>query len=147
MSILSYTQEIIVRDLLAMKEEIQSTDPDLLWSAEPGIINPVGTLCYHICGNLQHFIGAQLGSNGYVRDREAEFNQKNLTNHELLMIIDETIQAIQNGFKNITEEDLDKEMPDPPPQHKGRSIGFFLIQLCCHLSRHRGQLNYLKRII
>jgi uncharacterized damage-inducible protein DinB len=146
MSILSYTKEIIVRDLLAMKEEIQSTDPDVLWVAEPGIINSVGTLCYHICGNLQHFIGAHLGHNGYIRDREAEFNRKNLTNHELLMTIDETVQAVEDGFTKIKEEDLEKEMPDPPPQHNGRSIGFFLIQLCCHLSRHRGQLNYLKRI-
>ena len=62
------------------------------------------------------------------------------------MTIDETVQAVEDGFAKITEEDLEKEMPDPPPQHKGRSIGFFLIQLCCHLSRHRGQLNYLKRI-
>lgn len=25
--------------------------------------------------------------------------------------------------------------------------GYFLVQLCCHLSRHRGQLNYLRRIL
>ncbi len=38
-------------------------------------------------------------------------------------------------------------MPDPPEQHKGRTIAFFLVQLCCHLSRHRGQLNYIRRIL
>ena len=42
--------------------------------------------------------------------------------------------------------DLEMEMPDPPPHHVGKSVGFFLIQLTCHLSRHRGQLDYLRRI-
>jgi uncharacterized damage-inducible protein DinB len=103
-------------------------------------------LCYHICGNLHHFIGAQLGDDGYIRDREAEFHRKDLTIAELIVTIDNTIRAVTQSLSKITEDDLEKEMPEPPPQHKGRSIGFFLIQLCCHLSRHRGQLNYLKRI-
>lgn len=146
MSFLKDTEEIIVRDLRAMKQELELTNPDLLWKAEPGVINSVGTLCYHICGNLRHFIGATLGNDGYLRDREAEFNKQDLSLAELLTTIDETIVAVQNAFPLLIEADLEREMPDTPPQHKGRTIGFFLIQLCCHLSRHHGQLNYLKRI-
>lgn len=37
----------------------------------PGITNSVGNLGQHLCGNLQHFIGAVLGSTGYVRNRES----------------------------------------------------------------------------
>ena len=146
MSLLKDTEEIIVRDLGAMKQELELTKPDLLWKAEPGVINSVGTLSYHICGNLRHFIGATLGNDGYLRDREAEFNKQNLSLEELLGTIDETIVSVQNAFTVLTEADLEREMPDTPPQHKGRTIGFFLIQLCCHLSRHRGQLDYLRRI-
>jgi hypothetical protein len=38
-------------------------------------------------------------------------------------------------------------MPVTPPQHKGRTIGYFLIQLVAHFQRHRGQLNYLRRML
>jgi hypothetical protein len=144
MSILSYTKEIIIRDLNALKEEIKITDEDLLWHAEPGIINSVGTLCYHICGNLNHFIGNKIGHNEYIRDREAEFNKHDLSKNELVFVIDQTINCIEKVLS--TEIDLEMVMPDPPPHHVGKSIGFFLIQLTCHLSRHRGQLDYLRRI-
>jgi len=146
MSLLKDTEEIIVRDLGAMKEELRLTSPELLWKAEPGITNSVGTLSYHICGNLRHFIGAVLGADGYLRNRDAEFNKQDLSLEELLLTVDETIEAVQHAFRKLTDADLEKEMPDTPPQHKGRTIGFFLIQLCCHLSRHRGQLDYLRRI-
>mgnify|MGYP002634543822 FL=1 len=62
-------------------------------------------------------------------------------------MIDDTISALKSAFEQLTDGELEREMPDTPPQHKGRTVGFFLIQLCCHLSRHRGQLDYLRRII
>lgn len=146
MSFLKDTEEIIVRDLGVMKDEIRSTSPDLLWHSETGIINSVGTLSYHICGNLRHFIGAVLGKDGYQRNREDEFSNHSLSQEELVTVIDQTIESVKAAFTQLTEQDLEREMPDTPPQHKGRTIGFFLIQLCCHLSRHRGQLDYLRRI-
>ncbi|MFM2207098.1 MAG: hypothetical protein RL213_1073 [Bacteroidota bacterium] len=139
-------REIILRDLQNLKEEVSSTKAELLWEPLPGIINPVGTLAFHLCGNLRHFIGAVLGKDGYVRDREAEFSNKYFSKEELLAHIDATIGAVSNSLTLLKEEDLHREMPDTPPQHKGRTVGFFLIQLCCHLSRHRGQLDYLRRI-
>src|SRR5690349_19148526 len=42
---------------------------------EPG--NSVGHLVLHLAGNLNHFVGAQLGGTGYVRDREREFTEAN----------------------------------------------------------------------
>ena len=147
MSILNYTEEIIIRDLHAMREEISLTDADLLWKSYPGIINSVGTLSCHICGNLRHFIGTALAKDGYIRDRDAEFNQQGLKKEEILQMIDDTISALKSAFEQLTDGELEREMPDTPPQHKGRTVGFFLIQLCCHLSRHRGQLDYLRRII
>jgi len=33
-------------------------------------------LALHICGNLQHFVGAILGNTGYIRERDLEFTQK-----------------------------------------------------------------------
>src|SRR3954465_15437167 len=45
------------------------------WSkpVDPG--NSVGHLVLHLTGNLNYFVGAQLGGTGYVRDREREFTE------------------------------------------------------------------------
>src|SRR5271166_1782430 len=43
---------------------------------EPG--NSVGHLVLHLSGNLNHFVGAQLGKTGYVREREREFTETQL---------------------------------------------------------------------
>ena len=50
---------------------------------EPG--NSVGHLILHLTGNLNHFVGGQLGKTGYVRDREREFTESNLPKKEQVL--------------------------------------------------------------
>ncbi|MEY3052339.1 MAG: hypothetical protein RLY31_2124 [Bacteroidota bacterium] len=140
-------RHMLNRDLLAMAEELTAIPDEHLWRPLPGVINPVGTLSLHICGNLRHFIGALLGGDGYVRDREEEFHARNLPKEELLRRIEETRSAVSAALETLPQHRLQDPMPAPPPQHEGRSIAFFLVQLCCHTSRHQGQLNYLRRIL
>lgn len=140
-------KEIIVRDLASLKDEINETPDDILWVSLPGIINPIGTLAHHLCGNLRHFIGASIGHDSYVRDREDEFKNHTLSKADLINNVEATIEAVTKALEGITPDLLVQEMPAPPPQHQGKTVGFFLVQLCCHLSRHRGQLNYLRRIL
>lgn len=139
--------DMLTRDLATLADEVRNTPDDKLWRPMPGITNPVGTLAYHICGNLQHFIGAILGHSGYVRRREAEFAHVPLTKAELIAEIERTSAAVRAALATLTPEDLTREMPDTPPHHKGRSVGYFLVQLVAHFARHSGQLNYLRRII
>ena len=139
--------QILVRDLGTMAEEVLSTPPMLLWQTVPGINNSVGTLAWHICGNLRHFIGAVLGEDGYVRRREAEFTVTNLTHEELVEEIKATAAAVDAALRDLNPQRLAEPMSDTPPHHKGRSIGYFLIQLVAHFQRHRVQLDYLRRIL
>lgn len=140
-------REIMMRDLRDMAEEISAIPDEHLWVPISGIINPVGTLSHHLCGNLRHFVGAVLGCDGYRRDRVDEFEARGLTKAILIAEIETTRQAVDAALRGLDPLRLSEPMADTPPQHKGRSIGFFLVQLCCHLSRHRGQLNYLRRIL
>ena len=146
-SFIADISEIFIRDLNVLAEEVQQTPEKNLWRIVPGINNSIGTLAIHLCGNLRHFIGAVIGKDGYQRNREAEFSGTQIPLEELLKEIFTTRDAVENAFKILTPEQLEEVMPDTPPQHKGRTIGFFLIQLSCHLSRHRGQLDYLRRIL
>ena len=140
-------REILMRDLADLEREVSGIPEEHLWKPLPGIINPVGTLSHHLCGNLRHFVGAVLGGDGYQRLREDEFAARGLGREELLEEIRVTREAVGTALAAFDPARLGEPMPDTPPQHKGRSIGFFLVQLCCHLSRHRGQLNYLRRIL
>ena len=145
-SLISDVKHILVRDLNAMAGEVADTTDEHLWEALPGVINPVGTLALHICGNLRHFIGALLGSDGYPRDRDREFNLRDMPKEQLLEEISDTAKAIETALDGLDPARLNEPMPAPPPHHQGRTIGFFLVQLCCHTHRHQGQLNYLRRI-
>ncbi|MDB4587656.1 sulfotransferase domain-containing protein [bacterium] len=138
---------ILVRDLQDLAAEIRSTPAEDLWRTLPGVTNSVGTLAWHMCGNLRHFIGAVLGGDGYVRQREAEFTTTGLTHDELVAEIESTAAAVAVALDGLDPNRLAEEMPVTPPQHKGRTIGYFLIQLVAHFQRHRGQLNYLRRML
>jgi hypothetical protein len=146
-ALLHDAREILMRDLADMEREVSGIPEEHLWKPLPGIINPVGTLSHHLCGNLRHFVGAVLGGDGYQRHREDEFAARGMGRDELLEEIRVTREAVDAALAAFDPVRLGEPMPDTPPQHKGRSIGFFLVQLCCHLSRHRGQLNYLRRIL
>src|SRR5712671_6785500 len=61
----------------AVRELAEPLSDVELWAkpVEPG--NSIGHLVLHLTGNLNHFVGAQLGGSGYVRDREREFSETN----------------------------------------------------------------------
>jgi hypothetical protein len=138
---------ILDRDLGVMAAEVAATPEADLWRILPGINNSVGNLCLHLCGNLRHFIGAVLGEDAYIRNIEGEFNQRNIPREALLAEIETTRLAVGTALAGLDPARLVEPMPKVPPHHQGRSVGFFLIQLCCHFSRHEGQMNYLRRLL
>ncbi len=52
-------------------ELIESLSEDQLWPKAGNIPNSIGTLARHLTGNLNHYFGAGLLKNGYVRQRES----------------------------------------------------------------------------
>ncbi len=140
-------KDIMARDLLVLAKEIEAIPNEQLWQSLPGVTNSAGTLALHLCGNLRHFIGAVLGRDGYLRDRDGEFARRDLSKAELMAEIHQARESVIAALGQLDLQMLNDPMPDTPPHHQGRTVGFFLIQLCCHLSRHEGQLNYLRRIL
>ena len=82
-------KKLFDRDLDKLKNELSSYKDELkLWEVKKNIKNSGGNLSLHIIGNLNYFIGSILGSNGYKRDREAEFTKTNVPVSVLLQNID-----------------------------------------------------------
>jgi Fe-S oxidoreductase len=140
-------RHILTRDLQVLAKEVLATPDDVLWSTMDGVTNSVGTLSVHLCGNLRHFVGHLLGQDGYIRNRDMEFAGTPIPKQEVLLEIENTRAAVDQALLHLDPDILDDPMPSPPAHHEGRSVRFFLIQLSCHLSRHTGQVNYLRRIL
>ncbi len=105
--------QLFLRDLEKLKTEISSfKDEKNIWKISGDIKNSAGNLCLHLCGNLQHFIGAVLGNSGYVRNRDAEFSRKNVPIRELVAEIELTTKAVQKTLKELKEEELSKNFSD-----------------------------------
>ncbi len=76
--------EGFVSDMNKLKTEINSyADEKDLWIVKGEIANSAGNLCLHLLGNLNHFIGGILGENGYQRNRELEFSDKNVSRADI----------------------------------------------------------------
>lgn len=138
-------RRILLRDIDALRHEIElfSTDEDL-WLTLPGTSNPPGALALHICGNLQHFIGATLGGTGYRRNREAEFAARGLPRRHILGEIDRARTAVDETLAGLA----DNAAVDPYPApflDEATTVAAVLTHLSGHLMYHRGQINFARR--
>jgi uncharacterized damage-inducible protein DinB len=140
-------KELLLKYLNVLNKEISSYKNEAdLWKVTGEITNPPGNLCLHLCGNLQHYIGAIIGKTSYLRNRDAEFSKKNVSRHDLLMEINLTEEVIAHVFDALKKEDLKKPFPD---KTFGENITYAEAILHCevHFTYHLGQINYHRRIL
>lgn len=145
--IIQTLQKLFKRDLEKLKQEIVSyLDENNLWKVEKGIANSAGNLCLHLVGNLNAYIGAEIGKTGYIRNRDLEFSQTGIKRDELVKMIEDTIIVVTNGLDKLNDDDLEKEYPLLVLAEK-TTTGYFLVHLAVHLGYHLGQINYHRRLL
>ncbi len=134
------------RDLQRLEEEITLYPTDeAIWKLSGAIKNTGGNLCLHLCGNLQHYIGKNLGRIAYVRDRDNEFAVRGITKAELVAEVKKTRQTVRESLETLKPSILETEYPEKIYEYPV-TTGYFLIHLIAHLSYHLGQINYHRRI-
>jgi len=135
------------RDLNKLKAEIELYENEnQIWLIDKNISNSAGNLCLHLIGNINTYIGAELGKTGYIRDRPLEFSLKDIPRSELISKINDTILVVNNTLDTLTENDLEVIYPQIVFE-KEMTTGFFLVHLATHLAYHLGQINYHRRLI
>lgn len=140
-------KELFRRDLSKLKQEIAAYKTEQkIWHIEKEIANSGGNLCLHLVGNLNTYIGAELGKTGYVRNRPLEFSAKNIPQQELLKMIDDTAAVVDSTLDKVTDKDMENEYPQLVFEKK-TSTGYFLTHLATHLTYHLGQINYHRRLL
>jgi uncharacterized damage-inducible protein DinB len=128
----------------SVRELANSLTEQELWTKpiEPG--NSVGHLILHLAGNLNHFVGAQLGGSGYVRDREKEFTQTEVpVKGELLNALDGAV----NAFKDVTSRLTPEQLTAAHPEVRFGTVLQALVHLVAHFAIHRGQMTYIARMV
>ena len=136
---------VMLRDLASLRAEIESyPDEQSIWALSSGISNSAGTLALHLCGNLQHYVGAQLGATGYVRDRAAEFSRRDVPRAELLEQIAAAATAVETTMP-VDAATLERTFPEEIGGHVVATRDF-LVHLTTHLAYHLGQVDYHRRI-
>ncbi len=135
------------RDLNKLKIEIEAYKKETnIWLVAEGIANSAGNLCLHLIGNINWFIGAQMGKTGYIRQRDLEFSLKDVPRIELIKKIEDTIPMVDSVLDGITAEQFEALYPIEVFGHP-MSTEFFLIHLTAHLDYHLGQINYHRRLL
>ncbi|HRG37351.1 MAG TPA: DUF1572 family protein [Bacteroidia bacterium] len=139
--------EFFERDLTALEKEITSyTDEKNLWIVSKHIKNSAGNICLHVIGNLNHFVGAILGKNGYIRDRDKEFSTHDVSRTELMNALEKTKHLVTNTLTKLSSEQYNNLYPI---EFLGKNImtDQMLLQLATHLNYHLGQINYHRRLL
>lgn len=138
---------VLQRELETLRREIVAyPDEEQLWALPAGCSNSAGTLALHVCGNLQHFVGAALGGTGYLRDREREFAARGLPRAVLLAELDATRDAVHRGLQMVDADGL-------AAPYRAKFAEFqlptrvVLIRLVAHLTYHLGQIDIHRRLV
>ena len=135
------------RELDKLEAEIkQYPDEASVWKLEGDIKNPAGNLCLHLCGNLQQYIGAQLGHSGYQRNRPLEFSARDVSRALLLNEVQKTKLVVSATLKKLNDESIRQIYPEEVLGYPMTTV-FFLTHLLAHLGYHLGQINYHRRLI
>ncbi len=127
-----------------IRERAAELDDRAFWCKplEPG--NSVGHLVLHLSGNLNHFVGAQLGGTGYVRDREREFTETAVPSKKAALDrLDDAVATFRRVVEGLSAEQLAAAHPET---RFGTVVGA-LTSVVSHFALHRGQISYIARLV
>ena len=112
---------LLTRELRCIQRELEKYPSEAqIWQTHPALPNTAGTLALHAAGNLLHFIGSVFGDTGYQRDRDAEFQRRDVPRAELLRALREAVDACDDsshsqGRKLHWEPNLQSAIMEAPP--------------------------------
>jgi uncharacterized damage-inducible protein DinB len=119
----------------------RSVPADKLWTKPFKFGNSVGHLVLHLTGNLNHYVGAQLGGTNYVRDRQKEFTDP--TKYSIDELLDKFMRAVEVVIVTIQKMD-EKALLTPVSGQAPIQTRFgLLLTVTAHMNNHIGQMAYL----
>jgi hypothetical protein len=143
--------QIVVEGFIARYNELAGSvrnlaaplSDDQFWSKPFNFGNSFGHLVLHLTGNLNYYIGAEIGQTGYVRDRPLEFSEpRRIPKEEALRRFDDAVATVVRTLKAQSAEDWAKPYTAKGEESAANRFTIFL-RCATHLHHHIGQMNYL----
>lgn len=127
-------------------EVIESIPDKQLWSTEGGLPNSIGTLARHLTGNFNHYFGAGLLRNGYVRVRDKEFTETGLPKDRVTADLRAALLIVHRSVDAIREEDINRPYTAPCGEEY-ESLAYHILRLATHVAVHAGQADYARHFL
>ncbi len=135
------------RDLTRLIQQVEGFgDEKLLWECPAGMTNSAGNLALHLVGNLNEYVGRQLGGVPYQRQRDLEFSATGIPAKELLERIYALVELVPKVLSGLSESSMNAVYPEPVI---GRTwtTRQFVLHLHAHFNYHLGQMDVVRRML
>ena len=120
------------------------TDEQIWWRANEES-NSIGNLVLHLCGNARQWIVMGVGSQAGTRDRDAEFEQRDLISRtELLNLLRATLADVEKTLNTLDPETLLSRRTIQSHDIDILEAVFHVIE---HFSMHTGQIIMLTKML
>jgi uncharacterized damage-inducible protein DinB len=122
----------------------QLSDEEVWLKIDP-VLNSVGIIINHICGNARQWIISGVGGTGDTRNRPTEFTDDNkLNKNQLTEKFGNMIKHFNSTIKNLKEERL---LENIQRQGLDKSVMDSIYSTVVHLELHAGQITMLTHYI
>src|SRR5690242_595348 len=120
------------------------TDEEIWWRANEES-NSIGNLILHLCGNARQWIVCGIGSAPDARNRDAEFEQRNvIPRSDLLALLRSTLSDVQTTLESIDPATL---LEYRKIQGNDVDILEAVFHVTEHFSMHAGQIFLLTKML
>lgn len=122
---------------------VEPLTEEQVWTKPYAYGNSIGNLVLHLTGNLNFYLGAEIGGTGYVRNRPLEFEAASrIPKADLLDRFDEAIAIVAMVLQKQTEASWGTAYSAKGLEDIGDRLSMVL-QCAAHLYHHTGQIMYL----
>jgi uncharacterized damage-inducible protein DinB len=116
-----------------------------IWMRESENENAVGNLVLHLCGNVRQWIGAGVGGNPNVRDRDAEFAARGQkTGEQLTEYLTETTEAALAVLRSLDAARLAEIIEVQGYRITVMEAVYHVVE---HFAGHTGQIIFATKLL
>lgn len=130
--------EHYTRDFITL---LESVSEEQLWSTTGNIPNSIGTLARHLTGNLNHYFGTALLKNSYVRTRDREFSDRNISKAQVIADLQAAATVAREALTSLDENALTQPFTAPEGTAY-ESLAYYITHMAMHFAMHFGQADY-----
>jgi uncharacterized damage-inducible protein DinB len=128
-----------------LKQALQPLSRDQIWWRPNETSNSIGNLLLHLNGNMRQWIIAGISGRQFVRNRDAEFDErKHLDPAVLEAQLGQTIQEVIDVLNRVTESELLRVRTLQGYEVLGLDAIYHVLE---HFAMHYGQILYIVKMV